>query len=303
MLKAELPPRRVLLVDDDPDVRRLVGIVIEREGLECISAESGEEALLHLSNDVFDLLVADKNLPGMNGIDLARTAHFMYPDLPILLITGYASSASARDAAALGMADYITKPLDVMEFRNTIWQLLRRSEGRFMRESKNRRPSTVPQEALKALVARRSSPDLMNTEEGHMAASAMFKGVAVALIERDDETRKIVTDVLSVVGCQLAVFQTAAQAKPNIEQNSYEILIAEAAVLTASKRWLDECDSPPAATIAIMDGAGLDQVREAMRIGARGILFPPFRRADVYRELLRTMGGLLEERAAKAVST
>jgi DNA-binding NtrC family response regulator len=298
----DLPTRRVLLVDDDPDVRRLVGIVIEREGLEVIAAESGEEALLHLGNEVFDLLVADKNLPGMNGIDLARTAHFMYPELPILLITGYASSASARDAAALGMADYITKPLDVMEFRNTIWQLLRRTEGKFMRESATRRPSAVPPQALRALVARRSSPDLMNTEEGHMAASEVFKGASLVLIERDDGTREMITGVVSMIGCNLAVFESAAQARPNIEQNRYEILIAEAAVLTANKRWLDECDNPPAATIAIMDGSGLDHVREAIRIGARGILFPPFRQVDVFRELLRTMGGLLEERAAKAVA-
>jgi DNA-binding NtrC family response regulator len=302
MLKGDMPARRVLLVDDDPDVRRLVGIVIEREGLEVVAAESGEEALLHLGNEVFDLLVADKNLPGMNGIDLARTAHFMYPELPILLITGYASSASARDAAALGMADYVTKPLDVMEFRNTIWQLLRRTEGKFMRESGRRRPSAVPPQALKALVARRSSPDLMNTEEGHMAASEVFKGSHLVVIERDEERRKMITDVVSMIGCNLAVFETAAQARPNIEQNRYEILIAEAAVLTANKRWLEECDNPPAAMIAIMDASGLDQVREAIRIGARGILFPPFARADVFREMLRTMGGLLEERAARAVA-
>ena len=302
MLQQDTPARRVLLVDDDPDVRRLVGIVIKREGLEVIAAESGEEALLHLGNEVFDLLVADKNLPGMNGIDLARTAHFMYPELPILLITGFASSASARDAAALGMADYITKPLDVMEFRNTIWQLLRRTEGKFMRESGKRRPSAVPPEALKALVARRSSPDLMNTEEGHMAASQVFKGSDVVLIERDQETRKIITDVVATVGCKLSVFETAVQARPHLEQNRCEILITEASVLTANKRWLDECEKPPAATIAIMEGSGLDQVREAIRIGARGILFPPFKRADVFREMLRTMGGLLEERAAKAVA-
>lgn len=302
MKSKELPARRVLLVDDDADVRRLVGIVIEREGLECVGAESGEEALLHLGNEVFDLLVADKNLPGMNGIDLARTAHFMYPDLPILLITGYASSASARDAAALGMADYVTKPLDVMEFRNTLWQLLRRTEGKFLREVGTRRPSTVPQEALKALVARRSSPDLMNTEEGYAVATKMFNGVGVAVIERDEETRKIITDVLRALDCNLAAFETSAEAKPAIEQGDFEVLIAEAAVLTASKRWLDECEHPPAGSIAIMESSGLDQVREAIRIGARGILFPPFARADVYREMLRTMGGLMEERAAKSVT-
>jgi DNA-binding NtrC family response regulator len=302
MKKKDLPQRRVLLVDDDPDVRRLVGIVIEREGLECVGAESGEEALLHLGNEVFDLLVADKNLPGMNGIDLARTAHFMYPDLPILLITGYASSASARDAAALGMADYITKPLDVMEFRNTLWQLLRRTEGKFLREAGKRQPSSVPPEALKALVARRSSPDLMNTQEGYAVATKLFKDVGVAVIERDPETRKIITDVLRALDCNLGVFETAAEAKPEIEQGEYEIVIAEAAVLTASKRWLDECEHPPAGAIAIMESSGLDQVREAIRIGARGILFPPFARSDVYRELLRTMGGLMEERAAKAVT-
>jgi DNA-binding NtrC family response regulator len=291
-----------LLVDDDPDVRRLVGIVIEREGLDCTQAESGEEALLHLSNEVFDLLVVDKNLPGVSGIDLARTAHFMYPKLPILLITGFASTASARDAAAMGIADYITKPLDVMEFRNIMWELLRRSQGEFLRDGRRRQPSNVPPEALKALIARRSSPDLMDTTEGKAVATKLFTDVAVVLIERDDDRRTKITDVMGVLGCKFTSFQSVAQAQPHMEKHGAEILIAGPDSLTASKRWLEQTEKAPMGTIAIMESSGLDQVREAIRLGARGILFPPFSRSDVYRELLRTMTGLMEDRAAKALA-
>jgi DNA-binding NtrC family response regulator len=298
------PPRRVLLVDDDADIRRLLGVVVEREGLTCDTSSSGEEAILNMEHEVYDLLIADKNLPGMNGIDLARTAHFMYPKMPILLITGFASTSSARDAAALGIADYVTKPLDVTEFRNTIWNLLRRSEGRFRRDAGRRRePASVPAGALRALVARRSSPDLMNTEEGRAAATAMFKGVAVVLIEREDDSRQQITEVVSGLRCALVAYKTSADAKQHIEQYGAEILIANADVLTANKRWLDDLERPPSGTIAIMESSGIDQVREAIRLGARGILFPPFTRSDVYRELLRTMTGLMEERAANVFSS
>jgi DNA-binding NtrC family response regulator len=299
MTTDETTKRHVLLVDDDFDTRRLLGVVIEREGLECTAVESGEEAVRELEQQVFDLLLVDKNLPGMSGIDLARTAHFMYPKLPILLITGYASTASARDAAALGVSDYITKPLDVTELRNTLWGLLRQSEGRFIRDSKSRRPANVPPEALKALVARRSSPDLMDTTEGQIAASQMFRGVSVVLIERDDQVRRMVADVLSVLNCKLTHFKTAAQARIHIEEQGLEILIAGPDVLTSSRRWLEEIENAPMGKIALMEGSGLDQVREAIKLGARGILFPPFRRSDIFRELLRTMTGLLEDRAAK----
>ena len=109
--------RTVLVVDDDSSIRRLIGRVVELEGCAPVTVETGEEALELLDAERFDLLVADKNLPGINGLELARIARTTHPQMPVLLVPGYASLASARQAAAQGIIDYVLKPVELDELR------------------------------------------------------------------------------------------------------------------------------------------------------------------------------------------
>ena len=83
-------PRRVLVVDDEALVRRMLALFLTRAGFMPISVGSGEEALdLLQAGEMFDLLVTDQSMPGMTGCELIGHVTQLRPDLPLLLVTGY----------------------------------------------------------------------------------------------------------------------------------------------------------------------------------------------------------------------
>lgn len=120
---------KVLIVDDDRDVLDLLCLVIEVLGVSCEPAMSGEEALRLMLKGRFDLLILDKNLPGIDGLETARQARALQPDIPIAMVTGYSSDESSEEAAAMGIDDYIKKPIDVDSFRRRVRDLLPRDSG------------------------------------------------------------------------------------------------------------------------------------------------------------------------------
>ncbi len=103
----------VLVVDDEPVVRDVLRRLLEREtDLILFTAETAEAALEQLRTTRFDLLVTDKNLPGMGGIELIAEARKRQPALEAIVITGYASAESVLAALGAGASDYLTKPFD-----------------------------------------------------------------------------------------------------------------------------------------------------------------------------------------------
>jgi CheY-like chemotaxis protein len=84
---------RVLVVDDDPDVARVIMAFLKSAGFDVTTAMDGDEALAELNaGDMFDALVTDYAMPGMSGMDLVLQAHELHPTLPALVITGYGGS-------------------------------------------------------------------------------------------------------------------------------------------------------------------------------------------------------------------
>lgn len=105
--------KRILIVDDEEGIRSVLTDLFE--GLGCLVnfEEQGNEGLkLALSED-FDLVILDLSLPGCDGLELLRVLKESKPDLPVIMITGYASMKSALQAMRLGAYDYITKPFDL----------------------------------------------------------------------------------------------------------------------------------------------------------------------------------------------
>jgi len=84
---------RLLLVDDEPDIRRTVGELLEGQGYSVVTAASGEEGLNVISSSPPAMVVLDCSMPGMSGLEVARRTRHMQPDLPILFITAYADRA------------------------------------------------------------------------------------------------------------------------------------------------------------------------------------------------------------------
>lgn len=106
---------RVLVVDDEEVVLIFFDELLTPEGYEVVRAKTGEEALRLCEDGSFELLVVDKNLPGISGLDLVGKAREKNPDLEWIMITGYPSMESAIQSIDLGASAYITKPLDRLD--------------------------------------------------------------------------------------------------------------------------------------------------------------------------------------------
>ncbi len=105
-----VPCIRTLIVDDDPLVCATFAAILKEEGYQTHCAASGAEALELLRHETFDVMLCDIFMPGQSGLELLKTVTAAYPDMPVILVTGHASIAMARDALHLGASDFITKP-------------------------------------------------------------------------------------------------------------------------------------------------------------------------------------------------
>ncbi len=125
---APIAPPRILIVDDDPDIRQVVSAMLEAVGLSVLAVESGEDALDRVGREPFDLLLVDWNLPRMTGLELCRALRKAprLEALPVLFLTANASSQDMVEAFASGGDDYVTKPFRAPELGARIFSLLRR---------------------------------------------------------------------------------------------------------------------------------------------------------------------------------
>jgi len=290
--------QRVLLVDDDPAIRKLLGIVLEKEGLHCTRAESSEDALRCLKDSLFHLLIIDKNLPRIDGLQLARIVHLMSPDLPILMITGYASGESVREAAALGIREYIRKPIDIDVVRQMVSSHMPEGDPPASRAQK-RFQSTFPPGTLPSVFFRMSEPHQVLIRGDETPKSGLVRGVSILIVERDDDVRHKLVELLGKTECQVAGFETTVDARAHVQQQGYDVLIGRPDVLIAVKELADQCPRPPLGSIAIMEQNEVDNLIEGIRLGARGVIIPPFPASDVFLELARVMKGLADERTAR----
>jgi DNA-binding NtrC family response regulator len=111
----------VLVVDDEPNLRRVLGAVLGREGVNVIVAESGREAIKKAKAlPRLDLLVTDYLMPDLNGLEVIASVRRVHPHVASLVISGHGTVKSAVEAMRLGVFDYITKPFDVEKVLETV---------------------------------------------------------------------------------------------------------------------------------------------------------------------------------------
>ena len=119
---------RILVVDDERSMREMLCILLEREGYEAVEAGSADKALQLFESSVFDLVISDIQMPGMNGIDLLAHIKKLSPDVPVLMITAFATAEQAVDAIKLGAFHYFTKPFNNDEIRALIRNALEKRD-------------------------------------------------------------------------------------------------------------------------------------------------------------------------------
>src|ERR687896_205962 len=122
---------RILVVDDEADLRELLKRSFTREGHEVVAVPDGREALAHASGDGFDVVLLDVALgPGPSGYDVARELRAQRNVVPIIMLTALDSEADAVQGLEAGADDYVTKPFGLAELRSRIRAVLRRAQGR-----------------------------------------------------------------------------------------------------------------------------------------------------------------------------
>ncbi|MCM2324507.1 MAG: response regulator transcription factor [Oligoflexia bacterium] len=120
---------RVLIVEDERDIRELIGVQVKREGYACDAVESGEEGLAALKRQTYDLVILDWMLPGLSGTEICRRIRAEDSVLPVLMVTARAGTADVVAGLEAGADDYLVKPFAVAILIARIRALLRRKES------------------------------------------------------------------------------------------------------------------------------------------------------------------------------
>jgi DNA-binding NtrC family response regulator len=105
-------PMTILVADDEPAQRELLGGFLAKRGWSVELAAGGAEALAILRRTAIDLVLADYRMPDLSGIELLKASKQLNPEVPVVLITAYGSIASAVEAMKAGAYDYLTKPIE-----------------------------------------------------------------------------------------------------------------------------------------------------------------------------------------------
>ncbi|WP_316863056.1 response regulator [uncultured Cohaesibacter sp.] len=113
---------RILLTEDDDGVRMFVQRALMMDGHSVATAEDGTDALevLSESDDSFDLLLTDIQMPEMDGIALAKSAAKSWPDMTILMMTGFAEQRERCDSLSVIVHDVVSKPFSLAEIRSAV---------------------------------------------------------------------------------------------------------------------------------------------------------------------------------------
>src|ERR1035441_5918102 len=113
-------PSRVLIVDDDPDMREGLGSLFTADGHACVLVANSAAALDIVDRQTFDVIIGDVRMEAMDGLELLDRVQVSHPALPFVVITGSSGVPQAVDAVKRGAFEYVVKPFDVDDLRRIV---------------------------------------------------------------------------------------------------------------------------------------------------------------------------------------
>src|SRR5262252_6380417 len=174
----------LLVVDDEPDLRTLYELTLLREGYDLDTAGTVQEALLHLKDRTYSAVITDMRLPDGSGLDVLRWLEEGGRREKAIVITAYGSAENAVDALKAGAYDYLTKPVDLKQFRAVVASAL----GRAPHTVPTMVPSSLPSEnamAAGSAVPRTARPVAPQAPPAAPASQALARmaGTSAAMQE------------------------------------------------------------------------------------------------------------------------
>jgi len=213
----------ILIIDDEPVLRRSLARILQQAGLDVTTAASGHEGLAFLKHQTFDLVYLDIRMPDMNGLEVLKAIHSKYPEVDVVLFTAQPDMNSAVEALRHGAIDYLLKPLHPQSFLDRTSVILgRRERARRKREI---------QQQIKTLQAELNRLDEENdvqqapaTPEENVSKRFLIRGsISIDLQARRLKVREQEADIPPTTFDYLV---TLARHAPNVVD--YQTLVAEA---------------------------------------------------------------------------
>jgi DNA-binding response OmpR family regulator len=121
--------KKILVVDDEPNIRFYLKEVLSRDGHHVVATESGEAALEWIERDTFDLVLLDLRMEGIDGLQVLEILRQQCPDTSVIMLTAHASLESAVEALRHGAHDYLFKPCKTVELRESVHRGLVKTEN------------------------------------------------------------------------------------------------------------------------------------------------------------------------------
>jgi len=286
---AQLPePARILIVDDEPSVCRSIEKVLTRMGHRTTTAFSASVALENLQADQdFDLIVTDLMMPQVNGIELLKIAKARWPKIPVLVITGFASIASAVEATQLGAANYLAKPFTPEELQAAVREALAPRTTRV-------ETADIPKETRGKMDV---SYDLADAEMavGHWAEPvAAPDAPSILVIDNEVVVVNSVRRILTRKGYRVEAAFTGDEALQRIRERSYTLVLMDMRLpdLDGLQLLSRMRNIKPDLTVLVVTGyASIDTAVEAIRRGAAGYMSKPFTPEELLQATARMLEG------------
>ena len=116
--------KRILVIEDDEEMRSLLKDFIEEEGFQADTIDNGSEAFRILAKESFDLIITDIRMPGLSGLDVLPGIKKLQPEALVLVITAFGSGEVCRKALERGATAYLEKPIHLINLRALIQEML-----------------------------------------------------------------------------------------------------------------------------------------------------------------------------------
>ncbi len=123
---------RVLVVDDEPDIRKVVGMTLKKAGYDVLEAENGERAIEIINTGenrmMLDVVICDIRMPKINGIEAIAYFRSQYPRVPVIVLTGFPDTDMATSMLREGVVDYLVKPVEGEKLKAAVVRAMEQRE-------------------------------------------------------------------------------------------------------------------------------------------------------------------------------
>ena len=216
------PGGHILIIDDEASLRQTLARILQRAGYEVTTAANGKEGLSLVTEHPFDLLYLDIRMPDVSGLELLKTIHAKFPDLPVILFTAQPDLNSAVEALRRGATDYLLKPLKPQAVIDRTQAILSNKQKERRRRELQRQIESLQTE-LMALDSDKSSGQ---TPEQTTISDERF--LRRGLLTLDMHTRRVTMNdrVINLPPTSFDYLLVLARHAPNIVD--YQTLVSEA---------------------------------------------------------------------------